>query len=423
MILHGTQRSGAAHLAWHLQRTDENEHVEIHEMRGFVSEDLKGAFKEVEAISSGTRCQQYLFSLSLNPPETECVPIGDYEAAIDLVEKKLGLDDQPRAIVFHEKDGRRHAHAVWSRIDIDEMKAVQLAHSKLKLREASREIFFEHGWQMPRGLMNSAERDPTNFTRAEWEMAKRAKRDPRELKEMFQEYWAISDGKATFAAALKERGFTLARGDRRGYVAVDFRGEVFAIPRWTGKRTKEVRVRLGDPQDLPSIEQANAELAVKMTPRLESFAREIEAVHEKRRLELAFKKSQMAQTHATERQRLKDGQEKRWQAETIARQQRLPNGMSGLWSRITGDYQRLRATNETEAWQAHLRDRRQIDNLISVQHRDRVSFRTEVLAARSERAAAHASMEADLAHYRDLVRASPEPQRQQRRRHQQEHAP
>ena len=226
MILHGAQRGGAAQLAWHLQRTDENEQVEIHEMRGFVSDDLKGAFKEIEAISKGTCCQQYLFSLSLNPPATADVSIGAYEAAIDLVEQKLGLDDRPRAIVFHEKDGRRHAHAVWSRIDIDEMKAVQLSHSKLKLRE----IFFEHGWQMPRGLVNSAERDPTNYTRAEWEMAKRARRDPRQLKETFQECWAISDGKAAFAAALKERGFTLARGDCRGYVAVDFRGEVFAIP-------------------------------------------------------------------------------------------------------------------------------------------------------------------------------------------------
>ena len=97
----------------------------------------------------------------------ENIAIGTYVAAIDPVETKFGLDDQPRVIVFHAKDGRHHAHVVWSQVDIGEMKAVQFSHSKLVLREVSREIFFQHGWQMPRGLVNSAERNRTNFTRTE----------------------------------------------------------------------------------------------------------------------------------------------------------------------------------------------------------------------------------------------------------------
>lgn len=35
----------------------------------------------------------------------------------ETIERKLGLEGQPRAIVFHEKEGRRHAQAIWSRID------------------------------------------------------------------------------------------------------------------------------------------------------------------------------------------------------------------------------------------------------------------------------------------------------------------
>jgi hypothetical protein len=69
MILKASQRSGGQDLAAHLMRADENEHVRLHELRGFVSEDLKGAFKEADAISRGTKCRQYLFSLSLSPPE------------------------------------------------------------------------------------------------------------------------------------------------------------------------------------------------------------------------------------------------------------------------------------------------------------------------------------------------------------------
>src|SRR5690606_33512002 len=98
--------------------------------------------------------------------------------AIDAIEHKLGLSGQPRAIVFHEKDGRRHAHAVWSRIDAEQMKAINLPHYKLKLRDVSKQLFLEHGWQLPRGFVSGRERDPASFTHAEWEQAKRAGHDP-----------------------------------------------------------------------------------------------------------------------------------------------------------------------------------------------------------------------------------------------------
>jgi len=121
MILKGSQRAGGTQLAIHLLKTEENEHVEIHEVSGFVSDTPTDAFKEAYAISRGTKCRQFLFSLSLSPPERESVPISVFEQAIIDIEKKIGLAGQPRVIVFHEKEGRRHAHCVWSRIDIDKM--------------------------------------------------------------------------------------------------------------------------------------------------------------------------------------------------------------------------------------------------------------------------------------------------------------
>ena len=125
MILVGNQRGGARDLASHLMK-DENDHVTLHELRGFIADDLHGAFAEAEAMSKGTRCRQFLFSMSFNPPETERVDISVFKSAINEAEQRLGLNNQPRAIVFHEKEGRRHAHAVWSRIKADEMKAVPL---------------------------------------------------------------------------------------------------------------------------------------------------------------------------------------------------------------------------------------------------------------------------------------------------------
>lgn len=63
-------------------------------------------------------------------------------------------------VVFHEKHGRRHAHVVWSRINIEEMKAVQMSFDHERLKVLSRELFIEHGWKMPRGHVISEERDP-----------------------------------------------------------------------------------------------------------------------------------------------------------------------------------------------------------------------------------------------------------------------
>ena len=46
MILKGNQRAGGAQLAVHLLNADDNEHVTVHGLRGFVADDLNGAFKE-----------------------------------------------------------------------------------------------------------------------------------------------------------------------------------------------------------------------------------------------------------------------------------------------------------------------------------------------------------------------------------------
>jgi hypothetical protein len=162
MILIGNQRGGAKDLALHLLK-QENEHVEVHEVRGFASHNLMAARNEAYAISRATRYKQFLFSLSLNPPKSENVSTETFKQAIDRAEEKLGLNDQPRAIVFHEKNGRRHCHAVWSRIKLDEMKGVQLSFSKRRLIDLSRELFLEHGWTMPEGLKHSHARDPRNF--------------------------------------------------------------------------------------------------------------------------------------------------------------------------------------------------------------------------------------------------------------------
>jgi hypothetical protein len=168
-----------------------------------MSESVIGAFKEAQALASGTRCKQYLFSVSLSPPEGENVRSEVFEGAIQKIEEKLGLTGQPRVVVFHEKEGRRHAHCVWSRVDAETMTAKQLSFFKTKLREVSKELYLDNGWKMPAGLMDAHARDPRNFTLAEWQQAKRAGLNANDLRGMVQECWAVSDSRNSFAKALE----------------------------------------------------------------------------------------------------------------------------------------------------------------------------------------------------------------------------
>lgn len=415
MILNASQRGGGQDLAVHLMRTDENEHVELHELRGFAAEDLRGAFKEAQAISRATKCRQYLFSLSLNPPQTEDVPIADFEAAIERIENKLGLDGQPRAIVFHEKEGRRHAHCVWSRIDGDELKARQLSHFKRKLTDISRELYLEHGWEMPRGLINSAERDPANFTLEEWQKAKRAGTDPRELKAVVQDCWAMSDSRSSFEHALREMGFWLARGDRRGFVVLDFAGEVWSVPRVLGLKTKVVRDRLGDEGELLSVADVKRTIAAHMTPAIERHIKTVREAFKAKSVVTERLRREVVHRHRGERLTMKSSLDLLKAREAQERAQRLPRGLKALWWKVTGQNAKIEKQLREEARAAAKRYQHTWDALVAEQLAERRPLQDRIKRQRAKQAELLRDLRRDVLGYRQM-RDAQEVERQRIRR-------
>jgi hypothetical protein len=366
MILKGSQRSGSLKLANHLLNERENDHVEIHELRGFSADDLRGALQEVDAVAKGTRCQQHLFSLSFNPPETERVNIAEFEDAIARAEARLGLSGQARAIVFHEKEGRRHAHVVWSRIDVAEMKAINLPFYKTRLNEVSKELFLDHGWRLPDGYRDKTRRDPLSFTIDQWQQAKRSGLDPKELKMIFRECWSVSDNRASFAQALKEQGFVLAQG-KRGHVAVDYRGEVYAISRQTGQKAKAVREKLGDAKDLPSVDQAKDLISDRMSDKLRGFIHTVESKAHKRQQDMLQQRQQVRERQRAQRQNLRDKQQARAAREAIVRAKRFRTGMRGMWDWLSGKTRKIRQQNEAEAAEAVRRDAQEREKMTFAQ--------------------------------------------------------
>lgn len=407
MIFKASERGNAAELARHLMNTRDNDHVELHEIRGFLSDDLAGALMEADAISQGTRCKNFLFSLSLNPPEMESVSASAFEAAVEMAEQRLGLDGQPRAMVFHEKEGRRHAHAVWSRIDADTMTARNLPFYKQKLTDLSRELYLEHGWDMPRGLLDPALRNPLNFSREEWQQAKRAQIDPRLLKAGFQDCWKRSDNADALQAALEEKGYFLARGDRRGVVALDWRGEAYALPRYCGVKTKDVAARMGDATHLPSVAERQRWLSERMAGKLAGWARDEAARHEKQALALKFQREQMVQRQRAQRRALDTMQMQRQEDEQRQRAARVPKGLKGLWGWVTGQNCKIRLQNEMDAQRAQERDRTERESMIQKQLAERRELQGRVKAARAQQHEVMQELTRDVAHYARLGRDGP----------------
>ncbi|MCP5250402.1 MAG: relaxase [Burkholderiales bacterium] len=392
MILKASQRGGSGQLAAHLLKTEENEHVDVHEVRGFMVDDLDGALHEAYAMSRGTRCSKFLFSVSLNPPENEDVSVDKFENALDRIESKLGLENQPRVVVFHEKEGRRHAHCVWSRIKTDEMKAVRMSHYKNKLMDVSRQLYLENKWEMPKGLIDKNLKSPLNYTRAEWQQALRTGQNPKVIKAALQESWAISDSRKAFEHALQDRGYYLARGDKRGYVAVNTYGEVYSLVRQIGVKKPDLSRKLGKTELLPSVAEAKQTISGRLTKQFKGYSDELNSKHKREMTPLVHTRQTLTQRHRDARSDQKAAHEKRWQAEEFQRAARLRKGFKGIWDRLTGTHQRTRAKNEAETLKCRARDRNEKETLITEQLAERRKLQSQFKQLRQKQTGERAEL-------------------------------
>lgn len=399
MILKASQRAHGAELAKHLLNGEENDHVTVHEIRGFVADTLEGALQEAYAMSRGTRCQQYLFSLSLSPPEEADVPIEAFEAAIEEVERKLSLLGQPRIVVFHEKNGRRHCHVVWSRIDAEKLVAVNMAHFKRKLMDISRALYLRHGWKLPKGMQRGERRSPFHLTMEEHRQAVRLAEDPQSIKTLLKSAWEQSDSKETFAHALQERGFLLARGDRRGFVALDVTGGTYSLTRWLDIGTRELKARLGLPEKLPDINAAKAFLAERIGENLQRYIAEARQRAKDVRQPLVQEIRALVAVQRHERNVLLRQQQSRWAQETRQRAARLPRGFKGIWHKATGAYKQVRALNEAETKACIERDRKELHALVRSHLMERQQLQKTVKTYKEEHKAEALRIRQEIARY------------------------
>lgn len=272
--------------------------------RGFIGESPYAAFQEIEAISKGTQAKQPFFHVIFNPPNSKLVSNDQFYDAIDRLEKKLGLVGQPRYPLFHDKGGQRHCHCVWSRIDIDKMKAINMAFFKDKCFQLSRDLFKAYGWEneMPAGFIDKEKKDPFDVFIGEFRQLRKQGIDPREIQHICQESWRKSDDLAGFKKRLEEQSFFLAQGDKRGFVIVDENKKVYSLSRFGGIRVRDLKARLGSPTKLPSVSSILNRIRTFFNANIRRQIRKLKQRHENEIAPLKIKKDWLIATQRAERE-------------------------------------------------------------------------------------------------------------------------
>ena len=262
MIINGGSRRAGAFFATHLLRADHNERVTLAEIRGLAALNVRDAFREMEAVASGTRCQNYFYHASLSPREGEQLTPQQWEQAADTLEDSLGLTGQPRFVVEHEKEGRTHRHVVWSRINADTMTSISDSLTYRRHEAAARAIEQACGHEPVESVLVQERKTPRPDRNAQdWETfrGQESKQDPKAIKVQVTALWQAADSGRAFAAALAQHGYILARGDRRDFCLIDRAGDEHSLARRiNGVKAAEIRRRMADVDAaaLPSVAEA-----------------------------------------------------------------------------------------------------------------------------------------------------------------------
>ncbi len=350
MIPFASQRALGQDLATHLLNEYDNDYMEVADVRGAVAGDLHGAFAEWEAQAHAlTKCENYLYSLSINPDQRQGRLTRDqYMDYIDRVEEKLGFSDQGRAIVFHIKDDREHAHVVWSRIDLEKEKAVQMSFDRDKLMMVTRLFAKEHGLELPKGYEKDRGKEGKGQQLSLYEMHQKRttglSRDERQ--EQVTDAWRSSDSAKAFVQALADKGYILASGNRP-YVLVDLYGGMNALPKMiTDKtvRTKDIRAFLErdyPPDSLPHVDEA----------------REMAARHRKA-MEEHIKAEQRADK-LNDLKKMQQGRRQKREAEQAALKRNQHTARDELTAQHKGECKSLRAAYVMQA--RHIKQKRYLN--------------------------------------------------------------
>lgn len=265
MIIKGKSRAAPSQLAAYLMRSEKNERTKLLQLVHPVS-DLKIALVDWQISAGATKGELGLYHAQISPHARYEMTPAQWERAADILAEELGLAGQQRAIVLHTKDGREHAHVVYSRVDLDTMTLRTDSNSYDAHERASHRLELEFGHEIVPGKHTKRDREkqpeiPRSETNHyEHQQAERTGVSADDLKADVRKLFEASDTGPAFKAALEDAGYLLAQGDRRDFVVIDQHGSLVTLARVLPGKTAGVREFLQDVNRdaLPTAAEARA---------------------------------------------------------------------------------------------------------------------------------------------------------------------
>lgn len=266
MIAKGNFHGDGQKLAAYLVKGHPGEEAELVEMRGFRSNDLREAFRDIEIEARGTKAESAFFHCYTRLSPGETLTDAQWRQVADREEQRLGFTGQPRAVSFHidQESGEKHMHIVWSRIaraEDGKLYAIDPGLYKNKLMGVCRE--YEMKFALREVSSERAADQKTRYAdRNEFEESRRLDTDLKSIRNTIHDCFQHSDNGKAFNSALGAQGYVLAKGDRRdGYLVIDTAGGHHPLnKRLTGLTLADIRSRFSDLDAgiLPSVDQAKA---------------------------------------------------------------------------------------------------------------------------------------------------------------------
>ncbi|BDI32572.1 hypothetical protein CCAX7_46230 [Capsulimonas corticalis] len=218
MIIKANCLKNGKKLAVYLLTENDRQQIIVLGIRGSLMEDLQSTLnaweKEALAITKGEK-PLYNVKIRLAPGET--LRNEQWLQTLEVMESKLHLSNQPRAIVAHYLDGEPHLHVVYSRLDRDQGKLLKMSHDRRQLHATARQMEREFGLReldsAPKRMRNGNQKTRS----VEYKMAKESGISRSALCDMVKTAWEASTTGRQFEALLAPYGMHLTPGERRDF--------------------------------------------------------------------------------------------------------------------------------------------------------------------------------------------------------------
>ena len=262
IIINGGSRRAGGWWAKHLENGEKNEQVKLVEVVGLNGTAATELFREMYALSRGSKATNYFYQANINPRGDEHLTPEQRHEAKETLLKNLGLSGQPHFVYEHEKNGRGHIHVIAFRIDLEKQRAISDSLTAVIHERTSRALEIKFDLERGKSILvkdRDFERPDRRPKKYESFRSMDSGIDPEKVKADARQHWHSADNGKSFKAALEASGeYILAAGDRRDFVIIDRAGDDHSLARRLGVKAAEIRARMADldPASLPSVEQA-----------------------------------------------------------------------------------------------------------------------------------------------------------------------